>query len=75
MIREVVSLQCSPLRGRERFRHFASGFHGNDTQGALLVLDLAETASARNKGSFGVRDESDVEAKAGLRLSRLWLSP
>jgi hypothetical protein len=29
LIREVVSLQCSPLRGRERFRHFASGFHGN----------------------------------------------
>ena len=37
----------------------------------LLVVDFAETASARNKGLFGVRDESDVEAKAGMSLRKL----
>jgi hypothetical protein len=36
----------------------------------LLVVDFAETASARNKGLFGVRDESDVEAKAGMSLRK-----
>lgn len=36
----------------------------------MLVVDFAETASARNKGLFGVRDETDVEAKAGMSLSR-----
>jgi hypothetical protein len=36
----------------------------------LLVVDFAETASARNKGLFGVRDESDVEARAGMSLRK-----
>jgi hypothetical protein len=36
----------------------------------LLVVDFAETASARNKGLFGVRDESDVEAKAGMSMRK-----
>ncbi|KAF0102012.1 MAG: hypothetical protein FD187_163 [bacterium] len=34
----------------------------------LLVVDFAETASARNKGLFGVRDETDLEARAGMSL-------
>ncbi len=36
----------------------------------LLVVDFAETASARNKGLFGVRDETDVEARAGMSLRK-----
>lgn len=34
----------------------------------LFVVDFADTARARNKGLFGVRDETDVEAKAGMSL-------
>ena len=33
-------------------------------------MGFAETASARNKGLFGVRDLSDVEAKAGMSLRK-----
>jgi hypothetical protein len=36
----------------------------------LYVVDFAETAAGRNKGLFGVRDETDVEAKAGMSLSK-----
>ncbi len=36
----------------------------------LFVVDFAETAAGRNKGLFGVRDETDVEAKAGMSLSK-----
>lgn len=36
----------------------------------LFVVDFAETAAGRNKGLFGVRDETDLEAKAGMSLSK-----
>ncbi len=36
----------------------------------LMVVDFAETASGRNKGLFGVRNESDVEARAGMSLRK-----
>lgn len=36
----------------------------------LYVVDFSETAAGRNKGLFGVRDETDVEAKAGMSLSK-----
>lgn len=36
----------------------------------MYVVDFAETAAGRNKGLFGVRNETDVEAKAGMSLSK-----